>query len=76
MLGGQSDASQRYLAPTVVKDVTPGDSLMSDEIFGPILALVPVAGFKEAISLVNSMCVLSGFSTSHHVVFSEERAFK
>jgi acyl-CoA reductase-like NAD-dependent aldehyde dehydrogenase len=30
VLGGESDASKKYIAPTVVKDVQPDDSLMSE----------------------------------------------
>jgi acyl-CoA reductase-like NAD-dependent aldehyde dehydrogenase len=32
VLGGQTDASQKYIAPTVVKDVGPNDSLMSEYV--------------------------------------------
>ena len=40
VIGGQSDASQRYLAPTVVDDVTWESPLMAEEIFGPILPIL------------------------------------
>jgi len=41
-LGGHFDPSRRKMDITVVKDVQAGDSLLEEEIFGPILALVPV----------------------------------
>ena len=41
-LGGQFDPSRRKIDITVVKDVQAGDSLLEDEIFGPVLAIVPV----------------------------------
>jgi len=42
VLGGQVDPTRRKLDITVVKDVQVGDSLLEDEIFGPVLAIVPV----------------------------------
>ncbi|KAH8113432.1 aldehyde dehydrogenase [Phellopilus nigrolimitatus] len=54
VLGGETDAEQKYIAPTVVRDVSPEDSLMSQEIFGPILAIVPVKDMDEAIAFVNA----------------------
>ncbi|KAF8510705.1 hypothetical protein JB92DRAFT_2938541 [Gautieria morchelliformis] len=42
VLGGDTDRSDKYIAPTVVQNVSFSDSLMSEELFGPILAIVPV----------------------------------
>lgn len=42
--GGQQDAGDLYLAPTLLTDVAPNSPVMSDEIFGPIL---PVLGFEK-----------------------------
>uniref|UniRef100_A0A4W5PF20 Aldehyde dehydrogenase 3 family, member A1 n=1 Tax=Hucho hucho TaxID=62062 RepID=A0A4W5PF20_9TELE len=52
-LGGQSDASQRYIAPTVVKDVPPQARLMQEEIFGPLLPIVTVSDIDDAIHFIN-----------------------
>ncbi|OJT05217.1 Aldehyde dehydrogenase, dimeric NADP-preferring, partial [Trametes pubescens] len=54
VFGGDTDVSERYIAPTVVRDVRPDDVLMGDEIFGPVLAIVPVKDVDEAIALVNA----------------------
>ncbi|EAU89477.1 aldehyde dehydrogenase [Coprinopsis cinerea okayama7 len=54
VLGGETDAATKFIAPTIVKDVLPDDSLMSDEIFGPILPIVAVEDIDEAIRFVNS----------------------
>jgi len=51
--GGQVD-DDRGFAPTVVRDVKGDDSLMEEEIFGPILPLVPVDNIDEAIAFVNA----------------------
>jgi len=53
VFGGEIDKENKYIAPTVVKDVGPGDSLMSEEIFGPLLPIVPVENVDEAIKFVN-----------------------
>jgi aldehyde dehydrogenase (NAD+) len=52
--GGGSDRSERYLAPTVVSDVSWDDALMREEIFGPILPVLAVNGIDEAISNINA----------------------
>lgn len=51
--GGQRDRQSRYFAPTVVTGVKPGDSLLSEEIFGPILPIVD-ADFDTAISFTRA----------------------
>jgi aldehyde dehydrogenase (NAD+) len=53
-LGGDSDASTLRLEPTVVVDPDPGEPLMSNEIFGPILPVISVESLDEAIRFVNS----------------------
>jgi len=50
--GGQRDAASRYFAPTLLRPA-PGDAVMAEEIFGPLLPLVPVDGLDEAIEEVN-----------------------
>ncbi|MEU4361109.1 aldehyde dehydrogenase family protein [Promicromonospora sp. NPDC023987] len=54
VIGGQSDHEDRFVAPTVLRDVTFDDPVMSDEIFGPILPIVTVADADEAIAFINS----------------------
>ncbi|KDQ58413.1 hypothetical protein JAAARDRAFT_128720, partial [Jaapia argillacea MUCL 33604] len=51
---GECDASKKYIAPTIVKDVGADDSLMSEEIFGPVLPIVPVKDLDEAIKFANA----------------------
>jgi len=53
-IGGQTDEQQRYIAPTVLVDVTASDSVMQEEIFGPILPVLTVGSIDEAISFVNA----------------------
>ena len=43
-----------YLGPTLVDDVKPGSPVYDDEIFGPVLSVVRVATYDEALALVNA----------------------
>lgn len=47
--GGDRDRPTRYFAPTIVVNVRPGDSLLSEELFGPILPIID-ADLDTAIS--------------------------
>ncbi|PAN00882.1 aldehyde dehydrogenase family protein [Streptomyces sp. Alain-F2R5] len=53
VVGGGSDRSHKYIAPTVLADVAPDAPVMREEIFGPILPIVTVSGLDEAIDFVN-----------------------
>ncbi|MEV7175814.1 aldehyde dehydrogenase family protein [Kitasatospora sp. NPDC093679] len=53
VVGGGHDRAGRYLAPTVLAEVSPDSPVMQEEIFGPILPIVEVAGLDEAIDFVN-----------------------
>ncbi|TFY68338.1 hypothetical protein EVG20_g3598 [Dentipellis fragilis] len=52
--GGKTDASQKFIEPTIILDVKPDDPTMLDEIFGPLLPIVLVDSTDEAINFVNS----------------------
>ncbi|MCL4130548.1 UNVERIFIED_CONTAM: hypothetical protein GTU68_061615 [Idotea baltica] len=54
VVGGQSDAADRYLAPTILRNVSPDSALMQDEIFGPLLPVLTVKDSDEAIEFINS----------------------
>lgn len=57
--GGLSSGS--YLTPAVFVDVRPDMRIMQEEIFGPVVAIVPFDGEEEAVSLANdSIYGLSG----------------
>jgi len=71
VIGGEHDAATRYLAPTVLRDVAPDSPIMQEEIFGPIMPIIPVDGVDEAIRFVNERdkpLALYVFSKSSAVV--------
>lgn len=53
LLGGDTDASQRYIAPTLLDNVSPDDPVMQEEIFGPILPVLEYGELDEAIAFIN-----------------------
>lgn len=53
-VGGHVDASDKYIEPTILFDVKLSDPVMQEEIFGPILPIVPVEGVFDAIKVINS----------------------
>ena len=50
--GGQADAKERYIAPTVLRGVSPDAPVMREEIFGPILPVLTVPSMDAAIEFV------------------------
>jgi len=48
--GGEADAEDLYLAPTVIAEPTPDSPLLEEEIFGPILPVLPFESTEEVIS--------------------------
>ncbi len=51
--GGQTDESQNYVAPTLLRNVSPDADAMREEIFGPVLPILKVKDVSEAIRFVN-----------------------
>ncbi|GAA1595058.1 aldehyde dehydrogenase family protein [Leucobacter chromiireducens] len=54
LTGGEHDAETRWIAPTVLGGVSREAQVMQDEIFGPILPLVEVAGLDDALEFVTA----------------------
>ena len=52
----QADGGQDgfWLGPTLIDNVTPEMSVYTDEIFGPVLSVVRVESYDQALDLVNS----------------------
>ena len=44
-----------FIAPTVFDNVKPGSKLAMEEVFGPVLAVIPVTGFEEAFKVANEV---------------------
>ena len=55
IVGGQSDAETRYIAPTVMRDVTLTDNIMSDEVFGPVLPVLEYETLDDIYKIVDQL---------------------
>ncbi|MFA5246882.1 MAG: aldehyde dehydrogenase family protein [Candidatus Micrarchaeia archaeon] len=53
VFGGIANPKEKYLSPTLLVDILPGAKVMGEEIFGPILPVIPVSSMDEAIAFVN-----------------------
>ncbi|WP_299701584.1 aldehyde dehydrogenase [uncultured Pontibacter sp.] len=53
-IGGQHDAESRFIAPTVLDQITWNDAVMQDEIFGPILPVLTYTNLNDAIAQINT----------------------
>src|SRR6188472_600017 len=51
--GAERDPAGFWLGPTLIDNVTPAMSVYTDEIFEPVLSVVRVGSFDEALQLVN-----------------------
>ncbi|WP_338441464.1 aldehyde dehydrogenase family protein [Synechococcus elongatus IITB4] len=68
--GGQVDGSDRYIAPTLITDVTWRDPILQEEIFGPILPILIYDQLEEAIAQIRVQpkpLALYLFSRDRHV---------
>lgn len=55
LVGGQSNAQIRFIAPTVMRDVTMADKIMSDEIFGPVLPVLEYENVRDIYRVVDQL---------------------
>jgi succinate-semialdehyde dehydrogenase/glutarate-semialdehyde dehydrogenase len=54
LTGGEPlERDGHFYAPTVLTDVTPDMPVMTEETFGPVLPIMPVADAEEALDLAN-----------------------
>jgi aldehyde dehydrogenase (NAD+) len=50
--GGITDFGTRYVSPTIIRDVKPGDPIMKEEIFGPVLPVIDFDNFDEVYNII------------------------
>jgi len=53
-VGGQTDATQNFIAPTVLTNVSLHSKVMQEEIFGPILPVLTFNNLQEALDIINA----------------------
>ena len=53
-IGGETDDETRFIAPTVLTDVSPDSPIMQEEIFGPVLPVMTYEKLDECIRFIHS----------------------
>ncbi len=72
IVGGEFSESDRFIAPTVMGNVTLEDKVMSEEIFGPVLPVVEYEDIDEIYKITGSL-------PQHPLafyIFSEKKSFQ
>lgn len=54
VFGGRSNKEQLFIEPTVLENVSINDSVMQDEIFGPVLPIISFNSFDEAKKIIDA----------------------
>lgn len=54
-VGGKLNSGTNFIEPTVLKNVSLKSRVMQEEIFGPILPVVPYKNIEEAIAHINAL---------------------
>lgn len=54
VLGGRADPDEQRIEPTIVRDPSPDEALMQNEIFGPVLPILTVDSADDVIDFVNA----------------------
>ncbi len=52
IVGGQSDKSVLFIAPTIIDGIKPYSKIMQEEIFGPILPVITYRDTKEVVDII------------------------
>lgn len=52
ILGGQTNKSDKYIAPTLLEGVSLNDKVMQEEIFGPVLPIIEYENLDDAIAYI------------------------
>ncbi|WP_371869281.1 aldehyde dehydrogenase [Staphylococcus pragensis] len=52
--GGNTDAAERYIEPTILEGINPISKIMQEEIFGPLLPIITYDDFDEALDIIQS----------------------
>jgi aldehyde dehydrogenase (NAD+) len=54
LVGGDVDISDCYISPTLIDSVPANASIMSEEIFGPVLPLIAYRDISEVVNKINA----------------------
>eukprot|EP00755_Sulcionema_specki_P006384 Sspe_Gene.35307::Locus_17115_Transcript_1_1_Confidence_1.000_Length_1573::g.35307::m.35307/K00128/ALDH; aldehyde dehydrogenase (NAD+) len=52
----QVDVKKRFVPPTIIVSPSLADPVMQEEIFGPILPIIPVSSTSDALKVISEVC--------------------
>jgi aldehyde dehydrogenase (NAD+) len=52
--GGEVDEDACYIAPTLLDNIAPGSAILEEEIFGPLLPILPYTDLDQVIGAINA----------------------
>ena len=52
--GGEASGDGHFIQPTVIANVSPTARIAQEEIFGPVLAVIPAAKFEDGLAIANN----------------------
>ncbi len=50
--GGNADAADRYIEPTVLTDMNEDMDIMKEEVFGPVMAVMPYTNREDVLDII------------------------
>lgn len=56
VVGGETDAAERFIAPTLLVDVPRDAQILQEEVFGPVLPVLTYTHLDEAIAISKQIC--------------------
>lgn len=54
LIGGQTDSARRFIAPTLLDNVSFDAPIMQEEIFGPVLPMISYTDIQSCIDYINA----------------------
>ncbi len=54
VFGGESDQADRYIAPTILTDVSEAMQIDQEEVFGPVLVVIPYTDRAQAVRYIEA----------------------
>lgn len=70
LFGGQTDADENFMAPTLIDEPQQSDKIMEDEIFGPLLPIISYENKSDLKKIIRSYSTPLAF-----FVFTENKSF-
>lgn len=55
LAGGETDRDDKFIAPTILKDITMDDDVMKEEIFGPVLPLLTYDSLTDLVEMIRQL---------------------